>query len=41
MELLHELLVEQFDYIAKKDARSGNPDAGQSGAAVKIGSMGH
>lgn len=41
MELLHELLVEQFDYIAKKDARSGNPDAGQSGTAVKIGSMGH
>ncbi len=41
-KLLHELLVEQFDYIAKKDARSGNMGADQSGdGTVKIGSAGH
>lgn len=25
-ELVHELLVEQFDYIAKKDIRNGRPE---------------
>nr|WP_255699720.1 hypothetical protein [Jiella avicenniae] len=41
-ELLHELLVEQFDYIAKKDARSGNAGGDKSaGEPVKIGSAGH
>lgn len=42
MKLLHELLVEQFDYIAKKDARSGNVGAGESaGETVKVGGAGH
>ncbi|MBO0903596.1 hypothetical protein [Jiella sonneratiae] len=31
MELLHELLVEQFDYISKKDARSGGGAGGGTG----------
>ncbi len=26
-ELVHELLVEQFDYIAKKDIRNGRPES--------------
>nr|WP_245198306.1 hypothetical protein [Jiella mangrovi] len=41
MELMHELLVEQFDYIAKKDARSGDAGGGKSaGDVVKIGKVG-
>ena len=35
-ELIHELLVEQFDYIAKKDARAVNPAEGQTEEAVQI-----
>ena len=36
-KLIHELLVEQFDYIAKKDARAVNPAEGQTEEAVQIG----
>ncbi|MBO0661231.1 hypothetical protein LQ948_01480 [Jiella sp. MQZ9-1] len=42
MKLVHELMVEQFDYIAKKDARGAGAGAGENPASVvKIGAPAH
>ena len=41
IELMHELLVEQFDYIAKKDSRAVNPNDAKSVEPVRVGSQAH